>query len=125
MEKKKFICIVCPQGCNLELEINEGKYSCTGNRCKRGLEYAINECTDPKRMITTTVRILNSTNDLIPVISTEAIPKREFRKCLEVLYEMKIDAPIKMGDIIVKNILGTNVDIVAARNMKLIKKEIV
>ena len=119
MDVRNFICIVCPQGCSLELTIDNDEYTCEGNRCKRGKEYAINECTNPKRMITTTVKIKNATQDVLPVISTDSIPKKNLREALDLLYSMEIEAPIKMGDVIVKNILDTNVDIVAARNLNI------
>lgn len=118
MIEKNYTCIVCPVSCDLTLTDDNGVLTVTGNACKRGEVYAKNEYTDPKRMITTTVRLTGAELARLPVISTDPIPKGLMADCLKLLYEMEVKAPVKVRDIIVKNILNTGVDIVAARTVQ-------
>ncbi|MGI6152001.1 MAG: DUF1667 domain-containing protein, partial [Christensenellales bacterium] len=117
MIEKNYTCIVCPISCDLTLRDDGGELTVTGNACKRGEIYAKSEYTDPKRMITTTVRITGADLFRLPVISTAPVPKAKLFECLELLYETEAKAPVKAGDTIVKNILNTGVDIIAARTM--------
>ncbi|GAA0077861.1 DUF1667 domain-containing protein [Clostridium sp. CTA-5] len=115
---KELICISCPMGCHLKVDA-ENK-TVTGNTCKRGAEYGINEVTNPVRVITSTVKVKGGSLPVIPVKTNGSIPKGLNFKCMEVLKEVEVQAPVKIGDVIVKDVLGTGVDIVAARNMKAI-----
>lgn len=122
MTTKQYICIVCPMSCSIELTDDNGvitAYAVDGNKCKRGEEYAKNEYTTPKRMITTTVGLRGARLSCLPVISREAVPKSLLRDCMNLLYTTVVDAPVRQGDVIVSNILGTGVDIVAARSITL------
>jgi CxxC motif-containing protein len=97
---------------------NGGKFTVAGNECPRGEKHGIHEYQNPTRMLTTTVAIAGGTLPRLPVISAEEIPKIRIKRCLEVLYKMKLSAPVHCGDIIVKNICDTGVDVVASRSMK-------
>ncbi len=118
MVEKEYICIICPVSCDLTLTDDDNNLSVSGNTCKRGESYAKNEYTKPVRMITTTVAIEGSVYPLIPVISTDMVPKEKLKKCIELLYNLKLQAPVKEGDVIVKDILDTGVDIIAAKTVK-------
>lgn len=113
---KELICISCPIGCHLSVDTE--KMSVTGNSCKRGETYGINEVTNPVRVITTTIKIEGGTHKVLPVKTKSPIPKDLNFKCIEILNNITIKAPVKMGDIILKNILDTGVDVVATREMK-------
>jgi len=113
---KELICISCPMGCHLK--VNTETKEVTGNTCKRGEIYGINEVTNPVRVITTTVKVKDGEFPVIPVKTKTPIPKELNFKAMEVLNSIEIEAPISMGDIIVKDILGTGVDVVATRNLK-------
>jgi CxxC motif-containing protein len=115
---KEFICIVCPNSCRLTVAENDGKITVAGNECPRGEKHGIHECQNPTRMLATTVAIEGGTLPRLPVISAEEIPRRRVKSCLEVLYKMKLSAPVRCGDIIVKNICDTGVDVIASRSMK-------
>lgn len=117
MTTRQYVCIVCPMSCSIELTDDNGVLTVSGNTCKRGEEYAKNEYTTPKRMITTTVGLRGSRLRCLPVISSEAVPKSLLRDCMKLLYATVADVPVKQGDVIVSNILGTGVDIVAARSI--------
>ena len=114
--KKELICISCPMGCHLK--VNTETKEVTGNTCKRGKAYGINEVTNPVRVVTTTVKVKDGELPVIPVKTKEPISKELNFKAMEILNSIEVEAPISMGDIIVKDILGTGVDVVAARNLK-------
>ena len=113
----KYICIVCPRSCDLELTDENGELAVTGAACGRGAAYAKNEYTNPKRMITTTVVLKGAAIKRLPVISDGEVPKAALRRCLEFLYGFAASAPVKMGDVIVENLLGTGANILAARTI--------
>jgi CxxC motif-containing protein len=118
MIKMAYTCIVCPRSCKMDLMVKgANEFEVNGNLCKRGREYAINEYLCPKRMLTTTVKIINGIYSNIPVVSGQEIDRAKFFECLDYLYSMEVEAPIVEGDVLVKNILGTDVDILAARDM--------
>lgn len=114
---KELICINCPQGCHLSVD-TEAK-TVTGNTCKRGETYGLNEVTNPVRIITSTVKVEGGVHPVLPVKTKSAIPKDMNFRCIEELNKVIIKAPIIMGDVIIKDILGTGVDVVASRNLRL------
>ncbi len=120
MAKNEMICIVCPIGCRLTVikdDSTELGYLVRGNKCKRGINYGIKELTNPTRVITSTVKIKNAHLKRLPVKTKGAIPKDLNFECMKIINSIEVEAPIKMGDIIVKNILGTGIDLVASRSM--------
>lgn len=114
--QKEYTCIICPRSCSLILEEKNGNFIVTGNSCRRGEEYAINEFTNPVRMITTTLHVTGSNLKCLPVISSGAVPREKLKDCLEYLYQLEIKAPVKLHDVLVENILGTGISILAARD---------
>lgn len=117
--KREYTCITCPRSCDLVLTDEDGEISVSGNGCRRGVEYAKNEYLSPKRMITTTIRLKNGEYRLMPVISSEPVPKEKLQDCLKLLYQMEVEAPVALRQVLVKDILGTNVDILAAREARI------
>lgn len=116
-EEVDLICICCPKGCHLKVNISENKIS--GNSCERGGEYGLSELTNPKRTITTTVKVNFGDLHVVPVKTEKPIPKKLNFKCIEELNNITVNAPINIGDIIYENILETGVNIVACRKIKL------
>lgn len=118
MNQKELVCIVCPVGCRLIVEkSSEGNLTVSGNNCVRGIKYGLNEATNPTRVLPTTIKIKNGLLSRLPVRTAEAIPKDLIFKCMSELQKIEVEAPIKMGSVIIKNILDTGVDIIATRNM--------
>ena len=117
-EKHELVCISCPIGCRLTVT-KEGteKWLVEGNACKRGEVYGIKEVTNPVRMLPTTVKIKDGVLNRLPVKTREAIQKELIFEAMEVINKACVTAPIKMGDIIVKNLLDTNIDVIATRSM--------
>ncbi|MCI7216551.1 MAG: DUF1667 domain-containing protein [Megasphaera elsdenii] len=118
VETKQLNCINCPLGCLLTVTLEDGKItSVTGNTCPRGEKYAHQELTDPQRMLTSTVRIEGGELPLLPVVSKTTLPKGKILDCAAALRSVEVKAPVHTGDVIVKDILGLGVDIVASRDM--------
>lgn len=112
---KEFTCIVCPRGCRLTIDDN---LNVTGNTCPRGKQYAIDEVTNPKRMITSIVRVKNRENEVVSVKTSNAIPKGMIFDVMNEINKVQVNAPTKIGDIAIKNVLDTGVDIVITKNIK-------
>jgi CxxC motif-containing protein len=113
-----YLCIGCPLGCRLEVEEEEGAIvEVRGFACKRGKEYAEQEHIDPRRMVTTTVRILNARWARLPVRTTTSVPKDRVRAVCQALSRIAVNTPVHMGDVILRNVLDTGADVVASRNM--------
>ena len=113
--KKERICTVCPRGCHIQVEGEGDKIlSVEGQGCKRGLEYASAEFAHPVRILTTLVK-LDGQNDLLPVRSNKPVPKEKLFDCMEVIRAATVKAPVNRYDVVVANICGTGVDIVATK----------
>lgn len=110
------VCIGCPRGCHLEVDENND-YTVNGNFCLRGAEYGKQELTDPKRVLTTSVKIENAMYQSLPVKSNKGLPKAKLIDAAKSLKDIKVKSPVKIGDVIVENILNTGVDIVSCKNM--------
>lgn len=115
MEKRDLVCVSCPIGCaiTVELDDNGQVLSVTGNTCKRGDSYARQECTHPERMLTSTVKVEGGRLPVVPVKSAKPIPKELLFDCMIEINKVTVQAPVKIGDVVLENILGTGVNIVA------------
>ena len=116
MSKRSMICIVCPVGCHLE--VDETTLEVTGNRCPRGDAYGKKELTDPRRMLTSTVKVNSLLQRRISVKTTDDIPKGYLFKAIEEINKINVTVPVKSGDILLKNILNTGVDIVSTMSLE-------
>ena len=119
VEKKHFTCVICPLGCEIDVELQDGNVaSMEGNKCQKGEEFVLQELEEPMRILTTTVPIKGAKWAMLPVRTDKAIPKRLLFKVIEQLADIELQAPVKMYDVILKNTAGTGANIVATRNMK-------
>ena len=118
MSTVNLICIGCPLGCPLtvEMEGNEVK-SVAGNTCPRGDAYAKKELTNPTRIVTSTVRVAGGKLAMVSVKTGSDIPKGKIFDCVKALKEVEVTAPVKIGDVIVENVAGTGVNIIATKNV--------
>ncbi|MBQ6846056.1 MAG: DUF1667 domain-containing protein [Oscillospiraceae bacterium] len=111
--KRNLTCIVCPLGCSLEAELSGGEVvSVSGNTCPRGKKYAIEECVNPMRTVTSTVRCQNGS--VVAVKTDAAIPKKHIAECMTIINNAVAHLPIHAGDIIIREVFGAN--IVATQN---------
>ncbi|NVM56434.1 MAG: DUF1667 domain-containing protein [Candidatus Helarchaeota archaeon] len=117
-ESKNITCIGCPSGCQIEVTKVGEEFKIVGNECSRGEEYAIEEFTAPKRILTTTIQVNNGILPLIPARSDKPLPMDRLIDCMDYISKVKVPAPIQMGDNLVKNILNLNVNIIASRNLE-------
>ena len=115
--KTEYICIVCPSSCHLSVTEENGEVKVKGNECRRGEEHGIQEYREPLRMLTTTVVVRGAPLPRLPVISSMEIPKAKLAGALSLLYKMEVTAPVRCGDIIVKNICDTGADVIASRSL--------
>ncbi len=112
--KRELTCIVCPVGCNLMAEIEDGKVvSVSGNTCPRGKAYAETECVAPMRTITTTVRCRSG--EILSLKTDRPIPKDKIFEAMKIINKVHPVLPISVGDVIIKDVFGSNV--VAVKNM--------
>lgn len=118
MNIRELTCIGCPMGCQLQVKLN-GKevIEVTGNTCKRGEEYGKKECVNPTRIVTSSVCVKNGKIDVVPVKTESDIPKEKIFDCVKALKGLAVEAPVKIGDVVVKDILGTGVNIIATKNI--------
>ena len=110
--KRTLTCIVCPRGCTVTVEEN---MTVTGNGCKRGAEYAIAECINPTRTVTATVRVANREDTMVSVKTAAPVPKGEMFTVMKKLRTMTVSAPIAIGDVILKDVFGT--EVIATKNI--------
>jgi len=116
--KKEMICIGCPMGCYLTVDYVGTKLgTVTGNRCKVGLQYAEKEIFSPERTLTTTVKVKHGCLPLVSVKTSKPIPKSKIFDVMNLLANVEIEAPIKMGEPIIQNLFDIGVDIVATKNI--------
>ena len=117
-EKRTITCINCPIGCEVELSVKNGEIKkITGNRCPRGEEYVREEFLNPTRILTTTVKVKNGKLPVIPVKSNKPLPKKYLEKAMDEISKKEIKAPVKIHDVVIKNIFDTGVDIVTSRSL--------
>lgn len=115
---RELTCIGCPMGCPLTVTMEAGEVvSVTGNTCKRGDIYARKEVTNPTRIVTSTVRVTGGEADMVSVKTKEDIPKGMIFECAKALKNVEVPAPVHIGDVLVKDVAGTGVDIVATKNV--------
>jgi len=117
-EVQKVICITCPKGCTLDVTREGDTILKVENfGCKRGQDYVYAELTDPRRMVATTVRISGSVHPRLPVSTSAAFPRGRIKELLEALNHVEMAAPVKMGDVVLADALGTGINILASRDM--------
>ena len=120
MNKRELICIGCPIGCNITVTLDNNEVvDVTGNTCKIGDNYARKECTHPTRIVTSIVNVANGNINMVPCKTESDIPKELIFDILYALKDLKVVAPVKVGDILLENACNTGVNVIATRSVKL------
>ncbi len=118
---REFTCIMCPLGCDLRAEIipgaNEEEILVTGNTCKKGKEYAMQELTDPQRNIATSVLVEGGELPLASVRLTHAIPKNRIFDVMGEIRKQKLTAPVKAGQVVIENVLGLKSNVIVTKSV--------
>ena len=118
MKKVNLICIGGPLGCPLEVEMEGSEVlTVTGQTCRNGEKYARKELTNPTRIVTSTVRVTGGTQGMVSVKTSADIPKGKIFDCVKELQAIDIPAPVAIGDVIIADVCGTGVSIVATKNV--------
>ena len=112
-------CIICPMGCSMEVtveQVEDGTRKVTNvkdNGCRRGAEYAAKELLNPTRTLTTTIAVEGGALPVVPVKTAGEVPKNMLLQCMEVVRRASCKAPVKRGDVLIYDLLGTGVNVVA------------
>ena len=119
MSRRELTCIGCPMGCALVVEL-DGKevISVKGNSCKIGENYGKKECTNPTRVVTTSVSVTGGEGEVLSVKTESDIPKKMIYDCISALKNVVVKAPIHIGDVVLENVLNTGVNIIATKDIK-------
>lgn len=124
IETLQFNCTTCPSECLLTVEVERDAdgnvaevHSVTGNSCPRGDKFAHQELTCPMRVLTTTVAVSGGDETLLPVRTVEAIPLALHAQAMNLIRGLVVEAPIRMGDVVLKNLLDTNINLIASMDI--------
>ena len=120
-KKTKILCIRCPKGCELKVSKQKNDLKVEGNECRIGIDYAIEEIKNPRRIVSSTIKIINSNYPRLPVRTKDSVPKNKIKKVIEEIKSKTIKSPVKKDQIIIKNIANTGSDLIAERNMERVK----
>ncbi len=115
---RELICINCPLGCPLTVTIDGDEITVTGNTCPRGEAYGKKEVTDPTRIVTSTVPVSGGDMARLPVKTASDIPKGKILEVMEAVHAARVQAPVRIGDVVVRDAAGTGVDILATRDVE-------
>lgn len=119
MPNTNLTCILCPLSCQLELLVEAGEVqSVAGNSCQQGVAYAHKEYSVPTRMLTATIALEGGKVNRVPVRTREEIPKASIKECMGVITQLYTMAPVTRGQVIITNLNGTGVDLIASRSIE-------
>jgi len=115
MPEKEITCIICPIGCKILVKSNGEIIE--GNKCKQGIDYARSEALDPRRVLTSSVLVENGEWPLVSVKTTKPVPKKDIPAVLQEIKKVKISAPVKAGQVLIKNVALLNINVVATKDI--------
>ncbi|MDD6193291.1 MAG: DUF1667 domain-containing protein [Lachnospiraceae bacterium] len=119
METRDLICIGCPLGCSLKVTLDNGEVTeVTGNTCPNGDKYARKECTNPTRIVTSSVRVKGGKINMVSCKTKEDIPKGMIFDIAKAMENVVVDAPVAIGDVVLANVCNTGVDVIATKNVE-------
>ena len=124
IEKIPLTCIICPMGCSMEVEVetdadgNKKVLSVKDNGCKRGEQYAAKELQNPTRTLTSTIKVNDGVLPVVPVKTAGEVPKNMLLQCMEVVRRASCRAPVKRGDILLYDLLGTGINVIACADVE-------
>ena len=107
--ERNMTCILCPRGCAMTVRGEVGGLQVVGNSCPKGQEYAVNECTNPVRTVTSTVRVSNREDTMVSVKTAAPVPKEKMMEVMAQLRSITVSAPVKIGDVVLTGVFGTDI----------------
>lgn len=115
---KELVCITCPNGCLLQIEeLANGELAVSGNRCKRGETFAVNELKHPMRTICSTVRTTNPHVPVLPVRLSAEIPKEKIFDVMKAINRVVVEKPVAAGEVVISHVLGLDADVIVTSNI--------
>jgi len=119
MKEVEMICIQCPLGCKIKVILDDDNRvtDISGFTCKSGKEYAIQEITDPHRVITTSIKVINGKSELVSVKTNKPVPKKLIQIIMDIMKNSSIHAPIELNQVIISKVANTDADIVATKKV--------
>lgn len=122
LKSRDLICIGCPLGCGLHVEWEKDSIKLiSGNQCKIGADYAGKEVTNPTRILTTTVKVIDGASPVVSVKTNRDIPKSKIQECMKAIKACRVTAPVYIGDILLENPAGIDAAIIATRNVEKVR----
>ena len=119
MEKRELICIGCPMGCRVTVELDgETVTSVSGYTCPRGKTYAEKEVSNPTRIVTSTVKVAGGSRERVSCKTAQDIPKTKIAEVMAAINKACVEAPVVIGEVLISNVVGTGVNVVATANVK-------
>lgn len=119
MKTSEITCTICPLGCRITVSGENGSIvSIEGAGCRRGEAYAREEFIQPKRILTSTALVTGSNAALVPLRSSKPVPKTLLHACMDEVRKLRLEAPVRRGDILIQNVLGTGCDIIATGSVE-------
>lgn len=116
---REFVCIVCPNGCSLTATLNgEEIIDIQGGLCARGKAYVEGELTNPKRTVSSSVRVVNGELPLVSVRLDDAIPKKDIFRFMEEIKRIRVEAPVAIGQVIIRDLWGSGVNVIATKDIQ-------
>lgn len=120
---KEIICIVCPNGCLLNIDNKNNEWIVNGNLCPKGIDFGINEMTNAKRSICSTIRTIFKKIPRLPVRTDGEIPKELIFELMKKINSVKLEKPVHSGEVIIENVLGTGVNVIATSDIYYLLEE--
>ncbi len=116
-QRHKLLCIVCPEGCEMEVVEKQGTFVFPKGICQRGQDYARQEIVDPRRILTSTVRLTGGEVEMLPVRTTQPIPKEKLLEAMDQIAGITAHAPVRIRDVVIPDVAGSGAALIASRSV--------
>lgn len=113
----ELLCIVCPEGCEMEVIEKHGTFVFSKGICQRGQDYARQEIVDPRRVLTSTVRLTGGEVEMLPVRTTQSIPQEKLLEAMDQIAGITAKAPVRIRDVVCPDVAGSGVALIASRSV--------
>jgi len=117
-DEMKVVCIICPQGCEIKVGGSKKNPTVSGNKCPKGFDYAVKEYSNPERMITSSVKVEGGVIPLVSVKTEKPVPKEKIFDVMGEIRQIKVKAPVNVGDVLSKDLAKTGVKLVATKKIE-------
>ena len=114
----RLTCILCPVGCELEVERAGDGLEVRGSQCEKGIGFAEDEVLHPIRNLATSVPLLGTASQMVSVRLSGPVPRDKIFPILAEIAGLRPEPPIRSGQILIPNVLGTGADVIATRTVK-------